>query len=118
MAQTIDWFVEGAFAPGGFDADFEAHAKEIGAVKSLDEARAWLKRAVDNAIRQLSDKSDEEWSEALPEGLVMGGLPRFSVLWGITDHTAHHRGALTGYIRALGRTPPNPYMDMDQASGA
>ena len=29
----------------------------------------------------------------------------------ITDHTAHHRGALTVYARVSGLVPPMPYMD-------
>ena len=44
VAQTIDWFVEGAFDPDGFNLDFEAHDKEVRAVTSIDEARAWFKR--------------------------------------------------------------------------
>ena len=118
VAQTIDWFVDGAFRENGFDMDFEAHEKQVRAVSSLDEARAWLKRAVDNAVGQLSDKSEEDWIQPLPPGPIFGGAPRVSVFWGISDHTAHHRGALTAYARARGKTPPNLYMDMDQASGA
>ena len=41
----------------------------------------------------------------------MGGLPRSAIFGAITDHTAHHRGALTVYARLLGKTPPMPYMD-------
>ena len=29
-AQTIDWFIEGASRPEGFDLDFEKHAKALG----------------------------------------------------------------------------------------
>ena len=110
VAQTIDWFVEGAFDPQGFNMDFEAHDKEVRAVTSIDVARAWLNRAIDNAVEQLSEKSEEEWSQPIPDGPIMGGQPRFSVFWGIMDHTAHHRGALTVYARSLGKVPPNPYM--------
>ena len=111
VAQTIDWFVEGAFDTGGFDMDFEAHDKEVRAVTSIEAARAWFTRAVDNAVKQLGEKSEEEWSQPLPDGPIMGGQPRSSVFWAITDHTAHHRGALTVYARTRGKTPPNPYMD-------
>jgi hypothetical protein len=31
---------------------------------------------------------------------------------GSTDHTAHHRGALTVYSRLLGKVPKMPYADM------
>ena len=41
---------------------------------------------------------------------MMAGAPRFAVIEGIQDHTAHHRGALTVYSRLLGMTPSVPYM--------
>ena len=112
VAQTIDWFMDGAFNPKGFDTDFEAHDKAVREVDSLEAARAWLSRAVENAIRLIEQKTEEEWSAPLAEGPVMGGQPRHSVFWGITDHTAHHRGALTTYTRLSGKEPPNPYMDV------
>ena len=34
-----------------------------------------------------------------------------AIFSGITDHTAHHRGALTVYARVQGIVPPMPYMD-------
>ena len=40
----------------------------------------------------------------------MGGQPVSDVFWGLVDHTAHHRGALTVYARLLGKVPPMPYM--------
>ena len=79
VAQTIDWFVEGAFDPQGFNMDFEAHDKEVRAVTSIDEARVWFKRAIENAVKQLEGKSEEEWGQPLPHGPVMGGQPRSSV---------------------------------------
>ncbi len=39
-------------------------------------------------------------------------VPRFAIFSAITDHTAHHRGALTVYARLKGIVPPMPYMDM------
>ena len=110
-AQTIDWFMEGAFRPEGFAMDFEAQEAKIRQVTSLAEARAWLNRSVEGARTLIESKSDAEWMQPLPEGPVMGGLPRATIFGGIVDHTAHHRGALTVYTRLLGKTPPNPYMD-------
>ena len=110
-AQTIDWFMEGAFSPQGFDLDFEAHDRKVREVTSLTDARAWLSRSVENARELVNSKSEEEWSQPLADGPIMGGQPRAVVFGGITDHTAHHRGALTVYTRLIGKTPPNPYMD-------
>lgn len=109
-AQTIEWFVEGAFRPESFDLDFAAHARAYMAVTSLAAAREWFERAVANAKEIAASKSDAEWMTPLPAGPIMGGLPRFGIIGGITDHTAHHRGALTVYARLQGVTPPMPYM--------
>ena len=42
VAQTIDWFIEGAFRPEGFDMDFGALDQEVRKVESLTAAREWL----------------------------------------------------------------------------
>lgn len=112
VAQTVDWFMEGAFRPEGFDLDFEAHAKEYLAVNSLRAAREWLDRAFASAIETTASKSGEELSQSLPPGPVMGGAPRIAIYGGIQDHTAHHRGVLTVHSRLCGHTPAMPYMDM------
>jgi hypothetical protein len=112
VAQTVDWFMEGAFRPEGFNLDFEEHAKQFLAVESLTEARAWLDRAFTAAIEKTAATSGEELTKSLPEGMVMGGAPRFAIYGGIQDHTAHHRGVLTVHSRLRGKTPAMPYMDM------
>ena len=109
-AQTIDWFIDGAFAPNGFDMDFEGHERKVRAVTSLSDARAWLAKSVENAQAVVASKTDEEWGQPLPDGPVMGGQPRAAIFGAITDHTAHHRGALTIYARLRGKVPPMPYM--------
>ena len=109
-AHTVDWFLAGAFDPNGFDMGFEDHDRQIRETKSLAEARAWFRRAIDNGRALARNKSEAEWSALIVDGVVMGGMPRTTVMGGITDHTAHHRGALTIYTRLLGKTPPNPYM--------
>ena len=109
-AQTIEWFVDGAFAPGGFDLDFEGHERKVREVTSLSDARAWLAKSVEHAQAVVASKTDAEWGQPLPDGPVMGGQPRMSIFGAITDHTAHHRGALTIYARLRGKVPPMPYM--------
>lgn len=109
VAQTIDWFLHGAFMPDGFDLDFEKHDRAVRDVTSLAAARAWLDRSVEQACATLAAQSPEAMAAALPEGPVMGGEPRSAILAAISDHTAHHRGALTVYARLLGKTPAMPY---------
>lgn len=108
-AQTIDWFVEGASRPEGFDLDFEKHMTAISNTTSMAEARDWLGRSFAAARKWIEPQSAEELMRPLPAGPVMGGAPVLSVVYAIQDHTAHHRGALTVYSRLLGKTPIMPY---------
>ena len=110
-AQTIDWFIEGAFRPEGFDTNFEAHAKAFEDCTSLTAARAWFGKAVTAAGATLSTKSDAELMAPIAAGPIMGGAPHMAIISDITDHTAHHRGALTVHARVSGIVPPMPYMD-------
>ncbi len=112
VAQTLDWFVEGAFRAEGFDMDFEAMSAETNGYESLTAARGWFEKSVAEASATLGSKSDAELMELLPAGPIMGGMPRMAIIGAITDHTAHHRGALSVYARLNGIVPPMPYMDM------
>jgi uncharacterized damage-inducible protein DinB len=110
-ARTIDWFVEGATSPEGFDMDFEQHIAEATAVTSLNAAREWLAQAYDRAIQTFGSKSEPELERLLPDGPIMGGAPMRVVVGAVVEHSAHHRGALTVYSRLLGKTPLMPYME-------
>ena len=112
VAQTIDWFIEGAFRPEGFDLDFEAQGKALASCTSLASSRAWFERAVAAAAAKVEHLSDAELMTPLPDGPIMGGVPRIAIFGAINDHTAHHRGALTVYARLNGLVPPMPYMEM------
>jgi uncharacterized damage-inducible protein DinB len=111
-AQTVEWFMSGAFAPDGFALDFEEQAKAIHATKSIAAAREWLDRAFVAAGQVVDAHADQEWTTPLPEGPIMGGQPRMVIFEGLNDHTAHHRGALSVYSRLLGKVPAMPYMEM------
>jgi len=108
-AQTLDWFIEGASRPEGFDLDFAKHAQALEAVTSLAAARQMLATAYANAIQFLRSRSPEDLAAPLPPGPVMGGQPITDIVWAMVEHTAHHRGALTVYSRLLGKVPPMPY---------
>jgi len=109
VAQTLDWFTEGASRPEGFALDFEKQAIAIQSVTSLAAARQMLTTAYANAIRFIGQRSPEDLAAPLPPGPIMGGQPASDIVWGMVEHTAHHRGALTVYSRQLGKVPPMPY---------
>ncbi len=116
VAHTLDWFRDGAFGAEGFDMNFAEHGKLIAKIETLKEARAWVERAFAAWSEQLRDLSDEDLAAPLPEGPIMGGLPRAAVVGAIVDHSAHHRGALTVYSRLCGRQPAMPYMEATEAT--
>lgn len=108
-AQTIDWFVEGASGTKGFDLDFASHAKALESVTSLTAARQMLETAFAGAVDFIRSCDAEKLAQPLPAGPIMGGQPVSDIVWGIVEHTAHHRGALTVYSRLRGKVPVMPY---------
>jgi len=109
VAQTLDWFIDGVTRSGGFDLNFEEHAKALARVTSLAAARKILDAAYAKAIQFIGSRSPEDLARPLPPGPVMGGQPISDIVWAMIDHTAHHRGALTVYSRLLGKVPMMPY---------
>lgn len=109
VAQTLDWFIDGASRPEGFDLHFEEQGKALEHVRSLTEARHRLDNAFTRAVEFLRTSTPEELARPLPPGPVMGGQPISDIVYSIVEHTAHHRGALAVYARLLGKVPPMPY---------
>jgi uncharacterized damage-inducible protein DinB len=107
-AQTLDWFIDGASRPEGFDLDFEKQIQTLASVTSLAAARQMLEAAYANAIQFVGSLGAENLARPLC-GPIMNGQPVSDIVWGMIDHTAHHRGALTVYSRSLGKVPPVPY---------
>lgn len=110
-AETIDWFFDGAFGENGFDMNFANYAEHMKKYKSFDEAIQLLNEATARAIEKIKSLSEAELIEPIT-GEVMKGAPKMAIIGGITDHTAHHRGALAVYARLLGKVPAMPYGEM------
>lgn len=109
-AQTVTWFVDGAFGGKGFDMDFAGHEAEVRKAKSLDQARKHLADAFARAKEIVRGKSDAELTAQFPANdPIIPNEPKLAAVSGISDHTAHHRGALAVYARLCGKVPPMPY---------
>lgn len=107
-ADSVEWFVEGAFGKG-WNLDFEGLIAAARAVETLEEATAWLDRAFEKAIATFEAASEEDLAGTIPDERIMKGAPRSAIVGPIVDHTAHHRGALTVYARLVGKVAPMPY---------
>lgn len=111
-AETIDWFMEGAFGENGFDMNFDNYEEKMKEkYNSFDNSVKLLKEATVRGIETLKNASDAELMAPIT-GEIMKGAPKLAVIGGITDHSAHHRGALSVYARLLGREPMMPYAGM------
>jgi len=110
-AQSIDWFIDGMCSPEGFDTNFENHWKDVTPCTSLSQAREWFSKSIQQAKTVVDGMSEEQLRSPLPQGMVMGGSPKLAVIGAISEHTAHHRGALSVYSRLIGYKPVMPYMD-------
>ena len=108
IAGTVRWFREGAFGKG-FDADFEKAAAEVAKPATLDQALKELNETYDDFIAFLESQSAEELAKPMADNPFMGNSPRFVVVTACNEHTAHHRGALTVYLRLVGVTPTMAY---------
>lgn len=115
VATVIDWFIDGATKPSGFNMDFETIDREAHAAKSLTAARKKLDKAFARLADFVSSNTQAYLDAPMTAGPMMVGEPRSSVVLGIVEHTSHHRGALTVYSRTLGLVPVMPYMEPQPA---
>src|SRR5262245_41204380 len=68
VAQTLEWFIQGASRPEGFDMNFEKLGKDVEAVTSLTEARKWMDRAYASATEYTEKQGVEGLEKPLPAG--------------------------------------------------
>jgi uncharacterized damage-inducible protein DinB len=110
IAYTITWFRVGAFGEG-FDMDFAKMEEENSKKRTLKEALDALNAAYDEFEAFLEPLSEAEIFAPMADNPLFGAAPRIAALSSNTDHTAHHRGALTVYLRLLGVQPVMVYAD-------
>lgn len=115
VALTIDWFIDGATKPSGFNMDFAEHDRQARAATSLNAARKQLDKAFGRLTDFIKSNTQEYLDAPMTAGPLMVGEPRNAIVMGIIEHTSHHRGALTVYSRTLGLVPVMPYMEPQPA---
>lgn len=109
-AETISWFLEGAFGDKGFDMNFDNYMERMKKYTSFDDCVKQFKEATSKGIELIQNAPDSELMAPIT-GEVMKGAPKMAAIGAIGDHTAHHRGSLAVYARLLGKVPQMPYSD-------
>ena len=65
-------------------------------------------RHIWHVAETIRNASDTELMAPFVDEFIKGA-PKLVIVNVIKDHTAHHRGALSVYVRLLGKTPTMPY---------
>lgn len=110
IAQTVYWFREGAFG-GGFDLDFGKMEAANRRQMTLSEALGELETQYTDYAAFLETLSETDLNAPMPDNPLFGAAPRHAALAAQCDHTAHHRGALSVYLRLLGIVPVMVYQE-------
>ncbi|MCF7859556.1 MAG: DinB family protein [Candidatus Cloacimonetes bacterium] len=110
-AETVNWFLEGAFGNKGFDMNFENYEEKMKKYSSFNECKQQFTDAVARGIERIKEAPDEELTAPITAE-IMKGAPKMAVVGAIADHSAHHRGSLAVYARLAGKTPKMPYGEM------
>jgi uncharacterized damage-inducible protein DinB len=105
---TIKFHYYSTFGPG-FDMSFQEYLAEMKKPISLEKALQGLHRMYDEAIAMLEKTTAEELLADLPNNPMLGTGACYTVIYKNSEHTAHHRGALSVYLRMLGITPAMVY---------
>ncbi len=115
VAFSIEWFIDGATKPEGFNMDFAEHDRDARSLTSLNVARNKLDAAFARLTKFVESNTQAYLDAPMTAGPLFVGEPRYVVVMGCVEHTAHHRGALTVYSRTLGLVPVLPYMEPQPA---
>lgn len=90
----------------GGDAPFPAAVNELG---SPAEVVAWYETEVAAALARVAALSDEQLAKVVS---VWGGaftMPAVNFMGFALNHTIHHRGQLSAYLRPMGAKVPSIY---------
>lgn len=104
IALTTKFYYETVFG-SGFTMSFEDYKAEMKKPISLEKALKDLDECYNKAESLVGNKTAAELNAPLPDNPMLGEGTLESVIIRNTDHTAHHRGALTVYLRLLGIKP-------------
>lgn len=110
-AETVDWFLQGAFGDKGFDMDFDNYMERMKKHTSFDDSVIYFKEATAKGIEKIKEVPDTELIAPIT-AKIMTGAPKMAVVGAIVDHTTHHRGALAVYARLMDKEPRMPYGEM------
>ena len=107
IATADAWFLNSAI-DGHFVFDGEAQAEAEAALKTVPEAVACYERAVGAALDRVAAAPPEVLTRVV-DFFGQMQVPAVAYLTMTNNHSIHHRGQLSAYLRAMGSKVPSIY---------
>jgi uncharacterized damage-inducible protein DinB len=101
------WFLEG-IERGAFHFDPEATKRTENQFRQVDDIVAFYEARIPAAIGRLRDLSGDQLAEQI-DFFGMMKMSRAAWIGFTNNHSVHHRGQLSAYLRALGSKVPDIY---------
>ena len=107
IATADVWFLE-SIERGEFQFDAEATAKAEAKMTSVADIVSFYEKAIPERLNRLRDMSGEQLAESV-DFFGMMNMSRAAWIGFSNNHSVHHRGQLSAYLRALGAKVPDIY---------
>jgi uncharacterized damage-inducible protein DinB len=101
------WFLDG-IVKGRYEFDPEAAQQAQSQFRTVAEVVAFHERMVPAALARVRGLSDDELAQNL-DFFGMMAMPRAQWIGFANNHSVHHRGQLSAYLRSLGSKVPDIY---------
>lgn len=101
------WFIE-SIEHGVFQFDAEAAKQAEAEFRQVKDIVAFYETRIPAGIRRLRELSSEQLAEQL-DFFGMMKMSRAAWIGFANNHSVHHRGQLSAYLRALGSKVPDIY---------
>lgn len=101
------WFLD-SIINGSFAFDPEAEKRSASAFATIADVVSYYNREVPERLRQLRALPSDKLSEVV-DFFGMMSQPNATFLGLANNHSIHHRGQLTSYLRAMGSKVPAIY---------
>ena len=101
------WFLE-SIERGAFQFDAEAAKQAESRFQSVKDIVAFYEASIPAALRRLRELTGEQLGEEV-DFFGMMKMSRAAWIGFANNHSVHHRGQLSAYLRALGAKVPDIY---------
>ena len=105
IASADCWFAD-SICKGSFEGSDDSGMP--GTIKSITDVATWYEKSFATALEQLRSLSPEALNKPI-NFMGMATLPAVVYLGWLRNHSIHHRGQLSTYLRPMGSKVPQIY---------